>query len=61
MEATMSAKNVFFLEVLEWLHPTATEVAHRLPESGSGEFKMGARSSSPAARLATPWGRGGTR
>jgi len=35
--------NVVFLEVLEWLDPTGREVAHRIPEGGSGEFEVGAQ------------------
>ncbi|MEA1868071.1 MAG: SPFH domain-containing protein [Thermodesulfobacteriota bacterium] len=39
----MGINNVFFLEVLEWFDQTGTEVSHRLPEIGSGEFKLGAQ------------------
>jgi membrane protease subunit (stomatin/prohibitin family) len=36
-------RDVVFLEVLEWFDQSGTEVAHRLPEHGSGEFKFGAQ------------------
>ncbi len=39
----MSTNNVIFLEVLEWLDQSGNEVCHRLPEKGSGEFKLGAQ------------------
>ncbi len=39
----MSSNNVVFLEVLEWLDQTGNEVCHRLPQEGSGEFKLGAQ------------------
>jgi len=39
----MAIKDVVFLEVLEWFDQSGTEVAHRLPEHGSGEFKFGAQ------------------
>jgi membrane protease subunit (stomatin/prohibitin family) len=39
----MGGNNVFFLEVLEWLDPTGRELVHRVPESGSGEIKLGAQ------------------
>ncbi|RKX61415.1 MAG: SPFH domain-containing protein [Thermodesulfobacteriota bacterium] len=39
----MGINNVFFLEVLEWFDQTGTEISHRLPEIGSGEFKLGAQ------------------
>ena len=39
----MGINNVIFLEVLEWFDQTGTEVSHRLPETGSGEFKLGAQ------------------
>ncbi len=39
----MGTDNVVFLEVIEWLDPTGREVAHRIPEGGSGEFKLGAQ------------------
>jgi membrane protease subunit (stomatin/prohibitin family) len=39
----MGTNNVVFLEVLEWFDQTGREVAHRLPETGSGEFKLGAQ------------------
>ncbi len=39
----MSANNVVFLEVLEWFDQTGNEVCHRLPQAGSGEFKLGAQ------------------
>jgi membrane protease subunit (stomatin/prohibitin family) len=39
----MGTNNVIFLEILEWFDQTGTEVSHRLPETGSGEFKLGAQ------------------
>ncbi len=39
----MGKDNVVFLEVIEWFDPTGREVAHRIPEGGSGEFKVGAQ------------------
>jgi membrane protease subunit (stomatin/prohibitin family) len=42
-EVSMGTDNLVFLEVLEWFDPTGAEVAHRLPERGSGEFKIGAQ------------------
>ena len=39
----MGTDNVVFMEVLEWFDAAGTEVAHRLPEHGSGEFKIGAQ------------------
>lgn len=39
----MGTDNVVFLEVLEWFDQAGTEVAHRIPEKGSGEFKLGAQ------------------
>lgn len=32
-----------FLENIEWLDQTGTELVHRLPETGSGEIKFGAQ------------------
>ena len=32
-----------FLEVIEWLDETGTEIVHRVPEDGSGETKLGAQ------------------
>src|SRR5688572_29476862 len=32
-----------FLEVIEWLDETGTEIVHRVPEGGSGETKLGAQ------------------
>ena len=32
-----------FLEVIEWLDESGTEIVHRVPESGSGETKLGAQ------------------
>jgi membrane protease subunit (stomatin/prohibitin family) len=32
-----------FLENIEWFDETGQELAHRLPESGSGEIKFGAQ------------------
>ncbi len=39
----MSVNNVVFLEVLEWFDQSGREVCHRLPQEGSGEFKLGAQ------------------
>ena len=39
----MGTNNVIFLEVLEWFDQSGREVSHRLPEHGSGEFKLGAQ------------------
>jgi len=39
----MGTDNLVFLEVLEWFDTTGRELAHRLPEHGSGEFKIGAQ------------------
>lgn len=32
-----------FLEVIEWFDDTGKEIAHRIPESGSGDIKYGAQ------------------
>ncbi len=39
----MATDNVVFMEVLEWFDDSGRELAHRLPERGSGEFKVGAQ------------------
>ena len=39
----MSKNNIVFLEVIEWFDDTGKEIAHRIPESGSGEIKYGAQ------------------
>ncbi len=39
----MGTNNLVFLEVLEWFDTTGREVAHRIPEKGSGEIKAGAQ------------------
>jgi membrane protease subunit (stomatin/prohibitin family) len=39
----MGTDNLVFLELLEWFDPSGAELAHRLPERGSGEIKWGAQ------------------
>lgn len=39
----MGTNNLVFLEVIEWLDETGEEIAHRIPEQGSGEIKLGAQ------------------
>jgi len=39
----MGSDNVVFLEVIEWFDDTGKEMVHRIPESGSGEIKLGAQ------------------
>lgn len=39
----MGTDNVFFLEILEWFDQSGRELVHRLPETGSGEIKLGAQ------------------
>ncbi|MBI5014043.1 MAG: SPFH domain-containing protein [Deltaproteobacteria bacterium] len=39
----MGTDNLVFLELLEWFDPSGAELAHRLPEKGSGEIKWGAQ------------------
>ena len=39
----MGVNNVVFMEVLEWFDQSGKELAHRLPEEGSGEIKFGAQ------------------
>lgn len=39
----MGTDNLIFLELLEWFDPSGSELAHRLPEKGSGEIKWGAQ------------------
>ncbi len=39
----MGKNNIFFLEVLEWFDENGQEICHRIPEKGSGEFKLGAQ------------------
>ncbi len=39
----MGINNVVFLEILEWFDESGAEVAHRLPQEGSGELKFGAQ------------------
>ncbi len=39
----MATNNAIFLEVIEWFDETGREIAHRIPEEGSGEIKWGAQ------------------
>ncbi|HQN18749.1 MAG TPA: SPFH domain-containing protein [Syntrophobacteraceae bacterium] len=39
----MGTNNIVFLEVIEWFDETGKEMVHRVPESGSGEIKLGAQ------------------
>jgi len=39
----MGTDNIFFLEVIEWFHEGDQELAHRIPQRGSGEIKFGAQ------------------
>ena len=39
----MGTDNVVFLEVIEWFDESGREIAHRVPEDGSGEIKFGAQ------------------
>lgn len=39
----MATQSALFLEVIEWLDPTGQEIAHRVPQEGSGEIKYGAQ------------------
>jgi membrane protease subunit (stomatin/prohibitin family) len=39
----MGSDNVVFLEVIEWFDDSGKEIVHRIPESGSGEIKLGAQ------------------
>jgi len=39
----MGTNNLIFLENLEWFDESGRELAHRLPEEGSGEIKYGAQ------------------
>jgi membrane protease subunit (stomatin/prohibitin family) len=39
----VATKTAVFLEILEWFDPTGSEMAQRLPETGSGEIKYGAQ------------------
>lgn len=39
----MGTNNIVFLEVIEWFDNSGMQVAHRIPESGSGEIKYGAQ------------------
>ncbi len=39
----MGTNNLVFLEVIEWFDDTGRQIAHRIPEQGSGEIKYGAQ------------------
>ncbi|MFC1769442.1 SPFH domain-containing protein [Nitrospirota bacterium] len=39
----MGTNNSIFLEVIEWFDESGKEIAHRIPEGGSGEIKFGAQ------------------
>jgi len=39
----MGMNNLVFLENIEWFDRTGAEMVHRVPESGSGEIKLGAQ------------------
>jgi membrane protease subunit (stomatin/prohibitin family) len=43
MGGIMLAKNIVFLENLEWFDETGKQLVHRLPQEGSGEIKWGAQ------------------
>ena len=38
----MGTSNIVFLEIIEWFDETGREIAHRIPEKGSGDIKYGA-------------------
>lgn len=39
----MGTDNLIFLEVIEWFDESGKEIAHRIPQKGSGEIKFGAQ------------------
>ncbi len=39
----MGTDNLIFMEVVEWFDPSGRELAHRIPQRGSGELKLGAQ------------------
>jgi membrane protease subunit (stomatin/prohibitin family) len=39
----MGMDNVFFLEHIEWFDDSGQQIAHRIPQGGSGEIKYGAQ------------------
>jgi membrane protease subunit (stomatin/prohibitin family) len=39
----MGMNNAVFLEVIEWIDQSGSELLHRIPETGSGEIKFGAQ------------------
>ena len=42
----MGTNNVIFLEVIEWFDESGRELAHRIPEKGSGKIEYSAQISS---------------
>ena len=58
------------LDLIEFLDPTGRQIVHRVPEGGSGQFRLGSQlvvresqvagTSSATVRRSTYWGRAGT-